>query len=53
MYAEPRRARHRRGKPQFAMTLGRLALERLLQGHGYDVTSLDILGCVSALRRRR
>jgi hypothetical protein len=29
--------------PTFAMTVGRLALERLLQGHGYEITSLDVL----------
>ena len=30
-------------QPAFAMTVGRLALERLLHGYGYDVTSLDVL----------
>lgn len=30
-------------QPTFAMTVGRLALERLLQGHGYEITSLDVL----------
>ena len=30
-------------QPSFAMTVGRLALERLLQGHGYEITSLDVL----------
>ena len=30
-------------EPQFAMTVGRLSLERLLQGYGYEVTSLDVL----------
>lgn len=30
-------------EPTFAMTVGRLALERLLQGYGYEVTSLDVL----------
>jgi hypothetical protein len=30
-------------EPKFAMTVGRLALERLLQGHGYEVTSLDVV----------
>ena len=29
-------------EPQFAMTVGRLALERFLQGYGYEVTSLDV-----------
>lgn len=29
-------------QPAFAMAAGRLALERLLQGHGYDITSLDV-----------
>ena len=32
-----------RKEPAFAMTVGRLALERLLQGHGYEITSLDVL----------
>ena len=27
----------------FAMTVGRLALERLLQGHGYEITPLEVL----------
>ncbi len=31
-------------QPSFALTVGRLALERLLQGHGYEITSLDVLG---------
>lgn len=30
-------------EPTFAMTVGRLALQRLLQGHGYEITSLDVL----------
>ncbi len=30
-------------QPSFAMTVGRLALERLFQGHGYEITSLDVL----------
>ncbi len=30
-------------QPAFAMAVGRLALERLLQGYGYEVTSLDVL----------
>lgn len=30
-------------EPTFAMKVGRLALERLLQGHGYEITSLDVL----------
>lgn len=29
-------------QPAFAMTVGRLALERLLQGYGYEVTYLDV-----------
>lgn len=29
--------------PTFAMEVGRLALERLLQGHGYEITSKDVL----------
>ena len=32
-----------RKESMFAMTVGRLALERLLQGHGYEITSLDVL----------
>ena len=30
-------------EPTFAMTVGRLALERLLLGHGYEIISLDVL----------
>ena len=30
-------------QPTFAIKVGRLALERLLQGHGYEVTPLDIV----------
>jgi hypothetical protein len=30
-------------EPNFAMAAGRLALERLLQGYGYEVTYLDIV----------
>ncbi|MBS1828562.1 MAG: hypothetical protein JST93_24870 [Acidobacteria bacterium] len=30
-------------QPDFAFKVGRLALERLLQGFGYEVTSLDVL----------
>jgi tetratricopeptide (TPR) repeat protein len=30
-------------EPTFAMKVGRLALERLLLGHGYEITSLDVL----------
>jgi len=39
-----RAARDLAGKqPAFATKAGRLALERLLQGYGYEVTSLDVL----------
>lgn len=39
-----RAARDFAGKqPAFAMAAGRLALERLLQGYGYEVTSLDVV----------
>ena len=30
-------------EPVFAMTAGRLAVERFLQGYGYDVTPLDVV----------
>lgn len=30
-------------RPDFAMSVGRLALERLLQGYGYEVTYLDVI----------
>lgn len=32
-----------RKQPRFAMAAGRMALERLLQGYGYDVTTSDVL----------
>lgn len=39
-----RAARDFAGKqPAFAMAAGRLTLERLLQGYGYEVTSLDVV----------
>ena len=29
-------------QPAFAMAVGHLALERLLQGYGYEITSVDV-----------
>jgi len=31
-------------EPLFALRIGRLAVERILAGHGYEITALDLLG---------
>jgi hypothetical protein len=40
-------------EPMFAMAVGPLALERLLQDHGYEITSLDVLDAYKDIHRRR
>lgn len=32
--------------PMFALRVGRLAVERILAGHGYEITALDLAGAV-------